>query len=179
MIGQRAPSSEIDRLVDRIARLEERIADLQRTTGAWPVVPWVAVEKSAPQSIPNNALTAVTWNVEVADAWEMHAGGALSKLTVPAGLDGVWRVSYGLQWDANSVGDRLAYVAVNGSFTRHAMSEIPMTSPGYCGLTGSADLELAGGDYVEVVVYQSSGGSLNINVSAGADFTATFQGRAS
>lgn len=56
MIGQYAPTSDVERLVQRIARLEERVADLQRASS--PVKTYTPT-LTATTTNPNNGSTAI------------------------------------------------------------------------------------------------------------------------
>lgn len=120
------------------------------------------------QSINNNAITAVTFDSETSPEWDtdtIHSTASnTSRFTVPTGGAGKWTGVGGVTWDADTAGTvRIAYWRVNGT-TDVAGSgyALPPTAAGPSIQSVMPPLILADGDYVELVVYQNSGGTRTI-----------------
>ncbi len=125
-----------------------------------------AVELTANESIPNNALTAVPWDVEDYDLGDFWDAGSPTRLTVPAGGGGMYHVSCSAEFASSSGGTRVWEIWLNGSrgALRYALPTPGSTATPAMAIQGV--LNLAGGDYVECVVYQNSGGALNLSYAA-------------
>ena len=151
---------QTDRLM---ALLEQRDRDLEDWLAFRAIdAPATSLNRSGAQSIPNNTLTAVTWDVEAYDAFELHSQTSnTSRITVPASYGGLWRFGYSLDFAANAAGVRLAYLNRNGALVRYAANESVPAAGVNTTFTGTVELRMAVGDYVELIVYQNSGGALN------------------
>lgn len=118
-------------------------------------------------SIPNNAFTAVAWNNNVVDTYNGH-----STVTNPsrytAQVAGWYYVTGGVQWANNASGIRDVLFSVNGSIVSETLNggwtgwNNSGLSVGLTGLTGPLFLNV--NDYVELTVYQNTGGALNVVV---------------
>lgn len=101
----------------------------------------------------------VSWNLEEWDNDAIHDNATNNtRLTCKtAGKYGVWA---NIHWATNASGSRGLGVVVNGiavhSFNNPAASTIDPATGAYC------ELQLAVNDYVEIQVYQNSGGVLNV-----------------
>ena len=75
------------------------------------------VYNSSDQSISSGVATAVTWNTEVFDTDAFHSTSTnTSRMTIPSGKDGKYRIDAMWQWSANSTtGYRAMYLYKNGS----------------------------------------------------------------
>lgn len=114
---------------------------------------------NAVQSIPDTTVTAVTLNSEDFNLYGFHSTSSnTSRMTVPAGLGGLYLVMGSGRFTANATGARTLKLAKNGVDFRQII------------ITGDADgtdyelngiVSLAAGDYVELLVAQTSGGALN------------------
>lgn len=136
------------------------------------VNPMVRVSASTAQSIPNNAVTAVTWDEETykTDAGMHSVSSQTSRLVCT--VAGKYRISALIMFVANATGTRDAYIAVNGVAPGSSRAignyEAKMAStPGgaVTTLNVDAELNLNVGDYVEIFAFQNSGGSLNLGNS--------------
>jgi len=134
----------------------------------------VRVRLSADQSIASSTsgLTAVAWDVEDFDTDAIHdVSTNKSHFVVPTGMGGKWRFESMITWPTNNSGGRYALFRVNG-VTQYSFVHI---APG-AGLQseyGSDVLVLAAGDYVEVMVQQSSGSALSVQATATPDSVTT------
>lgn len=119
------------------------------------------------QSISNGSgdtPTAATLGSEEYDTDGFHSTSSnTSRMTVPSGKAGYYRVRGHAFFAANATGIRFACLAKNG--TKYRGSATRTLVPGSTGgisVWAEATLNLAVGDYVELMVYQTSGGSLTI-----------------
>ena len=117
---------------------------------------------SALQTIGTSSWTAMTFDTEVWDTDSIHSTVSnTSRLTVPAGLGGKWLVmgNTGVV-EANSTGMRNTGFQVDGSWTKGGNFNDENADSGSGQYGASAILDLDAGEYVEFMVYQTSGGDL-------------------
>lgn len=121
--------------------------------------PSVCAVRSADQTISNATATAVQFNT--ADAWDTDAfhdpASNNTRLTVPSGLAGRYVLLGQTQWASHATGSRVAWLYLNGAVTRWEADSTPAASNR---VQVHGEVALSVGDYVEMFVYQSSGGSL-------------------
>lgn len=125
------------------------------------------------QSIPTAADTMVTFTGgSPAGVW---ASGNPTRLTVPAGWDGDYLIGASVMWAANSAGYRYHKIRRNGS-TDLQYWETPGAG-GTPNIGWSSPLpalfsvvSLVAGDYLEILVRQSSGSAVNVIHSADLTF---------
>jgi hypothetical protein len=119
---------------------------------------------TATQSIPDATDTEVAFDGETTDVGAMHDNVTNnSRLTVPVGGDGTYILSCGIEFAADATGFRHVRFLKNGA-TLLALNTHPNLGASDVvrpSLTTAADL--VAGDFVEVQVYQNSGGALDIN----------------
>jgi len=139
-------------------------------TGAKITLARTRVTRSAAQSIAHNTNSVITWDTETYDTDTIHSTSVnTSRLTVPAGMGGVWMAFYTIEWGAAAAGStgRAAWIQKNGGAQRDAYSllyaalsvDVPV-------LSAAAPIVLAAGDYIECGVYQNSGGAINAATTA-------------
>ena len=149
------------------------VADSTAATGLkWAVsgnVPTCRVYASASQSISNATDTKIAFANETFDTDGFHSNVTNNtRITIPAGLAGYYRVTANIGFLSNASGRRIFAISLNGGNVSQAE------------LTPTASVEPAGsitdtyllsvGDYLELNVYQTSGGSLNTSGSTTRDF---------
>lgn len=124
--------------------------------------PGCYVTNSVAQSIPNNAFTALTFDSEIFNVGPLHSTSVnSSRITIPAGQAGRYLFGASSLIAASAVGQRIVQFLING--TTEIGGDI-VGNPGATfteSLLATALLVLAVGDYVEVRVYQNSGGALD------------------
>lgn len=142
--------------------VEEGILDVSQA-------PAVRVFHNAAQSITNNTVTALAFNSERFD----QAGGVASTqhdtVTNNSRLTclyaGVYQISGGIQWAAAAGGERQLIIRhsvgptsirVRNDFGSASITQDQVVTALYA---------LAVNEYVELCVFQNSGGALNVNVS--------------
>lgn len=131
------------------------------------------VTKSANQSISNNTNTALSWNSEGYDTDSFHDNSTNnSRLTVPSGVSKVI-LSGQVRWDSNTSGTREILVEKNGSGTydgrpfQHIGAQSGRTMQSFV----SPVLAVSPGDYFELVAWQDSGASRDIESHASTWFS--------
>lgn len=113
------------------------------------------------QSIPNNTLTAITFDTEVIDTENGHSTSTNpSRYTVT--IPGYFDVDALVLYNNNGTGARRAAIAVNGTEIIEANY---MTVTGVVSTSAATVATIVGplniGDYIETFALQNSGGALN------------------
>jgi hypothetical protein len=144
---------------------ETLVADSSTSTGLkWAKSPnfvGASVYPSGAQTIGNATYTALTYNTENFDTDAFHSTVTnTSRITIPSGLGGYYRVSGMTRFNSNATGRRLLSLYRNGASSR----EVEVTAGAVAELSLNIDvvLSLSVGDYLEFFVYQSSGGNLTV-----------------
>jgi hypothetical protein len=122
-----------------------------------------SLSKSANQSIANGTFTALTFDVEQFDTNTFHDNATNNtRITAPTGKGGYYQVDASIQWPDNTTSVRYAAIYKNGvDYFRKSMSAT-YSSFGRLNIPLNIAMPLAAGDYIEVYVYQASGGALNV-----------------
>lgn len=115
------------------------------------------------QSIANAAFVALLFQSEEEDSHGMHDNVTNpSRLTVPTGWAGVWACSASAMFATNGTGGRLITLRKNGAGLVGVCSGAQAGTTVQSGCTSPTRLlRLAVGDYIEAMVFQSSGAALN------------------
>jgi hypothetical protein len=147
----------------------KRLLSWNNTAAAWEIIsnrPRVSVTKSGTQSIANNTNTAITFDGEDYDSDSIHSTSSnTSRLTIPTGADGVWRVTYTLYFAAVAAGTIRAGIAKNAGTDRYGRTYQTIQSSLDDGtLIGAADIKVAAGDYLELYVTHVNGSASARNV---------------
>lgn len=143
------------------------------TTISWMVLdtqaavinPMARVTRVTAQSISNNDLTvAVSFTAETYDnnsIWAVSPNP--TRLVIPGSGNKVAHVNIRSQWASNATGLRRNIPYLNGVTTSDIGQQVPATGVATI-LNTSHQVICAGGDYIEVVCYQNSGGALSLDV---------------
>lgn len=126
-------------------------------------LPYTArIYRNTQQTVVDNTLTVISMNTERWDDGDMWNSGAPTRLTVP--VAGIWYFEGFLEWASagGGTGSRFADLFLNNttiigelnSGWKPDTNAVPIHS-------GGAMWKCAVGDYVELRVFQNSGGSLN------------------
>ncbi len=146
------------------------VADSAETTGLKWAAPAAAgfvgcnIYLSANQSITNATATAIAYNTEIFDTDGFHDNSVNNtRVTIPSGKGGKYLFTAWSNFVGNATGYRNAELLINGT-TLTGSSGVGWTpnSGGYNAGTIAVILNLVATDYVEVLVTQNSGGSLNL-----------------
>jgi len=126
--------------------------------------------RSTNQVIPNATYTAVIFDsISYDNGGMINLGAQPTRITVPAGASGRYLVGCGCNFVANATGYRQVLVKVNASIVFALV-----TQPGNQAAVNpdaefalSTMYNLVAGDYVEMLVLQTSGGNLNLQFVSG------------
>lgn len=113
------------------------------------------------QAIANTSYVPISFSGVDFDTDDFWAAGAPTRLTIPTGLGGLYGVKAFNAWASNSTGIRVAAITING--TTEAIASDWRGAAGSIGYpcTPTCDRVLVDGDYIELIVRQTSGGSLD------------------
>jgi hypothetical protein len=130
--------------------------------GAAPAASFVGclVYDSTTQSISSNVATTITYDTEAFDTDGFHSTSSnTGRMTIPSGKAGKYLVQCHFQWDTNTTGYRDLRLYKNGSQVTYTNWQ-----PGSVGISSQINrvIDLAVGDYVEMVCSQDSGGTRTI-----------------
>lgn len=130
-----------------------------------PTQPRASVTNSATQSLTDSTLTAIAFDTEVFDVGTTHDNVTNNtRLTVPAGGDGIYLIVGQVGYTANATGLRMARIRKNGSAALNT-TLVTTTAADTPSIPVSAIASLAAADYVELIGYQSSTGALNVTAA--------------
>lgn len=119
------------------------------------------VYNSATQNVNNTTDTQLTFNSEDYDTDGFHSTGSnTDRITIPTGETGYYLVHAHTTWSPSATGERIMVIRKNGSDVAGASSSVPVNSGTYgTRQIVSVILFLTAGDYLQVNVYQNSGGT--------------------
>lgn len=124
--------------------------------------PSCRVYNSANISVPNAALTALTFNSERWDNQAMHSTSAsTSRITIPTGWGGIYLVGGNIQFAANATGQRQIVIRLNGATAIVTSGLVDAAAAGATDLSVSTIYAFSAADYIELEGYQNSTGALN------------------
>jgi hypothetical protein len=118
--------------------------------------------KSGVQSIANNTDTTITWNSEFFDTDGFHDNSVNnSRITIPAGKGGKYLITALCVFASNATGYRETIFYKNGGSDSGTIVVAAPVNGTVTGFNNSTILDLVATDYIELIVAQNSGGSLN------------------
>jgi len=113
------------------------------------------------------AAAAITFDSERVDVGGCHSTSVnTGRITVPSGAGGKWHFGCNVSFAANTTGVRQVYLRLNGATTIAFTGDPALSASDNSIHNLSCDYAVSAGDYVEVVVNQTSGGALNVAVAA-------------
>jgi hypothetical protein len=147
-------------------------ADSAEATGvkwAAPAAPSFAgsrVFNSAVQSISTASFTTVTFNSESFDTDGFHSTSTnTGRFTIPAGKAGKYEIYFRSQWNSTDNNGRREFICNKNGSTTLMQVYSAFSTRDQLGFQGTTIQDLAVGDYVDIQVYQSSGGSINLDTT--------------
>lgn len=157
------------------------VADSAETTGLKWVAPaggstfvGASATNSSDQSISNGTWTTVAFNTEQFDTDAFHNNSTNNtRMTIPTGKGGYYLVTTAIQFGSNDTGFRATVLRKNGSDYQN-LNWVDADSGNTIWTSGSTIISCVATDYLEIAVYQNSGGALNAN--AGCNFTVSYLG---
>ncbi|MDA8113162.1 MAG: hypothetical protein M0Z43_00330, partial [Acidithiobacillus sp.] len=116
------------------------------------------VIKGAAQTIPNNTWTAIQFDAEYFDTDTMHDNVNNTRITIKTA--GYYMVGGCVEWVSNTTGMRI--MAIRRNNAQHLVDAVH-NSDQYGAAPGALSTVhyMAVNDYIELLVYQASGGNLN------------------
>ena len=128
--------------------------------------PRAKASRSSALATANSSWLTVPWTVEDWDTDNMvDVGAAPSRVTCKTA--GRYDVRASVSWYPNSSGVRIVAIARNGQSVVNPDSRVPPASGGWGTSHQLADeITLNVGDYLEIRVFQTSGGNLNLDTSS-------------
>lgn len=127
--------------------------------------------RNAPQNIPNNAFTPISWDGIFIDTMGALSGGV--NLIVP--FDGWYMVSGHGSFAPNVTGIRQGLFFLNGGSTDSFVSANATSALGHRFALPNTYLEMAAGDVIQMLQWQNSGVALNTDSAVGTRPTVTLQ----
>jgi hypothetical protein len=132
------------------------------------------VKSTTDQSISNTTFTIVNFGGENFDTNTFHDNTTNnSRLTIPSGKDGYYLITSVIQFGSNDTGFRAVVLKKNGSDYQN-MSWVDADSGNNIWTSASATISCVATDYLQIEVYQNSGGALDLK--AGSNFTISYLG---
>lgn len=144
-------------------------------------LPRASATKISVQSVPHATGTIVTYpDTEDYDTDTIHSTAVnTGRMTIPAGMGGMWTFSYSIYIPASIAGRGSAWLQKNGGSNRWAWQGYTIIGPTDDQLvSGAADILVAAGDYIEVIFFHFNAGSVARNigiVSFNNFFTASYR----
>jgi hypothetical protein len=118
------------------------------------------VYNSAAIATTSGAVPALTFNSERYDTGGFHSTSVnTERLTAPTA--GLYSIGATVRWEANAAGARQTFLRVNGT-TIIDLDDRDIDAATNHTNKVNTEYQLAAGDYVEVLVFQNSGGPLNV-----------------
>jgi len=117
------------------------------------------VRRAAVQTISTASWTPVSFDTEDVDPYAMRAAGAPTRITIAT--PGIYNVFATAEWALSATGARLMSILLNGA--GKAALKLNATGSGY--MTTAQEIRIAQGEYLELSVYQDTGGDLNLTAA--------------
>lgn len=134
------------------------------TPSNFATIPSVRVRRTIDQSIADNTNTVIQFNSEAFDTAAMHDNTTNNtRLTAP--VAGKYLVTGNVAWAASGVDRRLIEFSKTSGVTQTTVAEntVDPVQTAVTTIQGlSTVVDMAGGDYVELAVFQHTGGALNV-----------------
>jgi len=134
--------------------------------------PACRVRKNSDQSIATGLVTPVPITFPTGDATEdtdpqaMHSLSVNpTRVTVPAGMGGLYAMGGNIEWDVNATGTRIAMILLNGTTQLVRDQRLGVASYGI-DQSVSTIYRLAANDYIELAVMHDRGSALLVKLSA-------------
>lgn len=152
-------------------------ADSKVPAANLPSLVGAKVYRTSDQTITNNTFEAIAFDNETFDSDGFHDNATNNtRITIPAGKGGKYRVRAAATWNGNATGKREITIRKNGSGVAYRAA-----TPNASYVTSELieELVLVATDYLEVFVRQDSGGSLTVTSGGIGDpqsFSVEFMG---
>jgi len=153
-------------LTAELAAMREHLRKLEAREGMWPL-PACRVYNDANLPTLTGVLTALTFNSERYDTDNMHSMVANTE-RITFNTAGVYAVVAQVNWETQTppVGRRFAGIRLNGATYIAQFEVAPEAADGRFNISFPTKYEFSVADYIELLVFQTSGGGLNIQSNA-------------
>jgi hypothetical protein len=121
----------------------------------------VKLERSTNQVILATTDTAISFDTVVEDTDGFYNGSNPTRITIPAKGGGYYLIEGQLWYENNATNLRHSWILVNG-VDFYALDRGLGMAAAQTGLSSIIVLKLSAGDYIELMTWQNSGGSLNV-----------------
>lgn len=159
--GGAVPQASITGLSTRLTNIEAVDTAQSGRLTTIETAPFCSLARTTDQNIPDSTATAMSWNTETEDSANAHSGTNPTRMTCMRA--GVYALSAAIPWDLNSSTMKYeTYFSINGSTLINGTALMKTTSSITVVTTATAIVRLALTDYVEVIVWQNSGGTLAV-----------------
>lgn len=140
-------------------------------------LPAVRCQRLATLAVATHTFTPVPWtSTDDYDTDNLHSTGT-NPTRITVSETGQWRFEWTVTFAANAAADREAFLLVNGGSTRYGWLTLWNVGSGAGTTIGrEATLRLNAGDYVECVIYQTTGGTLSAVGDVHSHFSAFYTG---
>lgn len=119
-----------------------------------------SLNRSTDLTVSNNAWNVITYDTENYDTDGFHSNVTnTSRITIPTGKAGKYQILTSVLWNTSAVGERYLSVTKNGTEVVRVFGGVP-TSAGQFSQTLATIEDLAVNDYLEMRVFQTTGGNL-------------------
>lgn len=145
-------------IAERIERLER---EFRNRTPDRPRVVAARLRRTINQSIPNNTDTAIIFNSTQIETIDTMVDLILFNTRITAPAPGYYLAGCNIRWVTNATGFRSATVRLNGS-TPITAERLDPTATQSTDIETTTLYQMNTGDYIELIVYQNSGGNLDV-----------------
>lgn len=128
---------------------------------------WARVSRAAVQSLGNNSIVAISFDTESTDNANIFSSGNPTRLTIPGSGNKIATVSALISYPTSATGIRRIIIYKNGSNAGQGDGVTVTPNSGTTtDVQATFQVECSGGDYLEVMGQQNSGGSQNVTAHA-------------
>ena len=121
----------------------------------FPLPPAVLARRTSDQTIGNASNTAISFQSTYYDTDSMYDAGAPTRLTCKT--PGIYQFNAAVAWGSSGTGERKIDLRVNGGTWIRSQR---LRAHGSTWIDVSGEWEMTLNDYIEMIVYQTSGGNL-------------------
>lgn len=124
------------------------------------------VFRTAAYSIGSGAVVQFPFDTEDNDPFNMWSSANPERITIPADGGGIYLIVAQISWSPNNTGDRMLCIGANGNtdyrISKQETQAHSVSASFEIGQSCSAILKLAGGNWVTMLVYQSTAAGLAV-----------------
>ena len=145
--------------IDDLAILNRHYGAQSITTDKMGIMASTYVRRTTDQSVPNATFTAISWNTEDNDTLGAWAAGSPTRITIPS--NGLYLMMCNVKFNGGSGGERQLRFYLNS--TKYISTQVIPIAGNPQGLVIATLRRFTAADYVEAMVYTSSGAGVTIN----------------